>query len=237
MKKIGVIGGTSFKDWDGFELEEEIESHTSWGTPSSPLFKGKIGEVQVFLLLRHGKKHDIPPHKINHRANIYALQREVKKIIGISSAGALDEEINIPAISIPRDYVNFWNVQTFYDERIKHVTPTLLNDIREGLLKASEKVQKEVRDDDIYVMTRGPRLETKAEVQILKGFGDIVGMTMCPEATLCQENSIEYASITTVDNYANGIGPDKVKYEDIVETARDNWENVTKILEEYLQGL
>ncbi|MGM0406058.1 MAG: MTAP family purine nucleoside phosphorylase [Thermoplasmatota archaeon] len=237
MKKIGVIGGTSFKDWDGFEVQEEIDAYTSWGTPSSPLLKGEINGVQVFLLLRHGKKHDIPPHKINHRANIYALQREVKNIIGISSAGALNEDINVPAISIPRDYVNFWNVQTFYDERIKHVTPTLLNDIRKGLLKASEKIQKEVRDEDVYVMTRGPRLETKAEVQILKGFGDVVGMTMCPEATLCQENSIDYASVITVDNYANGIGPDKVKYEDIVETARDNWDNVTEILEAYFEGL
>ncbi|MFW6141364.1 MAG: MTAP family purine nucleoside phosphorylase [Candidatus Saliniplasma sp.] len=237
MKKIGVIGGTSFKDWDGFEIEEEIESHTPWGTPSSPLLEGMINGVQVFLLLRHGRNHDIPPHKINHRANIYALQREVRNIIGISSAGALKDDIEVPTISIPSDYVNFWNVHTFYDERIKHVTPALSKAIREGLLEASQEVQIEIRDEDVYVMTKGPRLETKAEVDILKRFGDIVGMSMGPEATLCKENSIEYASITTVDNYAHGIGPEKVKYEDIVETARDNWDNITKILEAYFAGL
>ncbi|MFW6040384.1 MAG: MTAP family purine nucleoside phosphorylase [Thermoplasmatota archaeon] len=235
MSGIGVIGGTSFKRWDSFNIIEEIDRTTPWGSPSSSIMKGDIDGKEIFLLLRHGESHDIPPHRINNRANIYALQRHVDEIIGISSAGALKENIDVPSISIPKDYVNFWGIQTFYDEKIKHITPSLSTNLREELITACEKIGKDVRKKDVYVKTEGPRLETKAEVKILKNFGDIVGMTLPPEATLCKEANVKYNCIVTIDNFAHGIGPEKVDYKDIVSTARNNWDQVKEILERFLK--
>ncbi len=236
MPQIGIIGGTAFKDWKSFKVKEERREETPWGTPSSPLIIGDVNGTEVVLLLRHGKNHNIPPHKINNRANIYALERKVDQIVGLSSAGAAKEEIEVPSISVPKDYVNFWNVTTFYNEKIKHATPELSEELREMIIEASEKAGfDDVRTDDVYVQTTGPRLETRAEVNILKNFGELIGMTMAPEATLCKEVGLEYASIVTNDNYAHGVNDVKVDYEEIKNTARENWSNVEKILKEFLE--
>ncbi len=236
MEAIGVIAGTSFAEWDEFNIEEKKEKHTPWGTPSSPLYEGTLHGEKVILLRRHGPDHDIPPHRINHRANIYALQKEVDEVIGICSAGSLSSEIEVPSVSIPDDYVNYWNPITFYNEKIKHVTPELSGRLRGELLKASQEAGfEDLNDDAVYVQTEGPRLETKAEVKILSDFGDLVGMTMASEATLCKEAAVEYAAVVSIDNYANGVKDEKVDYEEIVDTAQDNWENIKNILEIFLK--
>ncbi|MFO7990912.1 MAG: MTAP family purine nucleoside phosphorylase [Thermoplasmata archaeon] len=230
MTAIGIIGGTGFKTWKELEDVKSVESTTPWGTPSSPLFNGSLHGTDVYLIMRHGEKKDIPAHMVNHRANIYALQRHTKKIIGVSSAGALIKEIQVPSISIPSDYVNLWNIISFFNESIMHVTPSLSNELRDKLLDCCDGSDVPVRDSDIYVQTVGPRLETKAEINVLGTMGDLVGMTMAAEATLSKEANLKYASITTVDNYANGIIDDKIDYQEIVSRAEHNWENATKIL-------
>lgn len=237
MPGIGIIGGTGFKEWDAFEMKGERDEETPWGTPSSSLLVGEVQDTEVVLLLRHGEDRDIPPHQINHHANIYALQREVEEIVGISSAGALYPELKVPCISVPEDYLNFWNVPTFYHEEIKHITPELSEGLRMGILGSADEMmeEKEVRRDDVYIQTTGPRLETRAEVKALKNFGDLVGMTMASEATLAKETDVDYASIVSVDNYAHGIQGEEVDYEEIVETARENWENVTALIESFLE--
>ena len=149
MTGIGVIGGTGFKQWESFHIKEELNLTTPWGTPSSPIYKGEVDDIEIFLLLRHGENHDIPPHQINYRANIYALQRKVEEVIGISSAGALKVDIEVPTTSIPIDYVNFWNVETFYDEKIKHITPELSERLRKELLKSGRNINGGLRDEDI----------------------------------------------------------------------------------------
>lgn len=235
MTEIGIIGGTGFSEWEEFEIDEKMDEDAPWGTPSSPIYKGTIKGTEVYFLRRHGERHDIPPHRINHRANIYVLQRYVKDIIGLSSVGALDEDIPVPSVSIPEDYVNFWNATTFYDESIKHATPELSQGLRGSLIDSAENTGVSAREEDVYVMTSGPRLETQAEVKILASFGDLVGMTLAPEATLCKETGLKYASVVTADNYANGINQEVVDYEEIKERARDNFDRVKNILEDMLK--
>jgi len=236
MARIGLIGGTTLKDWDEFEIKEKIEKNTPWGTPSSPLFKGSLNGEEIMLLMRHGQDHTIPPHRINHRANIYALQKEVDEIIGICSSGALKEDIEVPSLSIPDDYVSFWNPITFYNEKIKHVTPELSQVLRNQLIEAAKEVDNNnINSGGIYVQTEGPRLETKAEVRVLQKFGDLVGMTMASEATLSKESALNYAALVTVDNYAHGVKDEKVEYEEIVDTAIDNWDNVKDVLTRFLK--
>ncbi len=236
MSRIGLIGGTSLKDWDEFEIKETEKKNTPWGTPSSPVFKGRLGEEDMVLLMRHGPDHTIPPHRINHRANVYALQKEVDEIIGICSSGALDGDKKVPSLSIPDDYVNFWNPITFYNEKIKHITPELSKVLRNQLIESAQKSNHDdISTEDVYIQTEGPRLETGAEVKILQRFGDLVGMTMASEATLSKESALKYAALVTVDNYAHGIKDEKVEYEEIVDTARDNWDKVKDILITFLK--
>jgi len=233
MSRIGLIGGTALKDWDEFEIKETEKKNT---TPSSPLFKGTLEGEEIVLLMRHGPDHTIPPHRINHRANVYAMQKEVDEIVGICSSGALSEDISVPSISIPEDYVNFWNPLTFYNEKIKHVTPELSQVLRNQLIEAAQESDHDnIRSEDVYVQTEGPRLETKAEVKILQQFGDLVGMTMASEATLSKESALEYAALVTIDNYAHGVKGEEVEYEEIVDTARDNWSKVKDILITFLK--
>ncbi len=236
MSDIGIIGGTGFAEWDGFVVDEKEKKHTPWGTPSSPLYRGTLKGKKIVLLKRHGPEHDIPPHRINHRANIYALQKEVDELVGICSAGALREDIKVPSISIPNDYVNLWNPITFYNEKIKHVTPGLSFSLRDELIKASKETGEDINEEGIYIQTQGPRLETKAEVNILCDFGDLVGMTMASESTLCKETGVGYAALVSVDNYANGVKKEELDYEEIVDTAQNNWENIKKILEIFLES-
>ncbi len=237
MTSLGIVCGTGFKEQNDLKIKDTLEVNTPWGTPSSPLYRCKLSGKDVVLLLRHGPRRNIPPHRINHRANIYALQREVEGIIGISSAGALRGDIPVPSVSVPADYINLWNSITFYEESIKHVTPSLSPGIRKGLLSAGPKTEDKntVRDGDIYVQTTGPRLETMAEVRMLSQYGDLVGMTMASEATLAREVHLDYASLVTVDNYGHGVGPESIRYEEIVNTARNNWSTVLDILKIYLE--
>ncbi len=238
MASLGFICGTGYDDWDEFEVTEEIDVNTPWGTPSSPLIKGELAGKEMLLLLRHGKHRNIPPHRINHRANIYALQEEVDEIVGTSSAGALDLSIDIPSISIPEDYINLADVPTYFDDEIKHITPKLSDDMRQGLIEAGEIIDELdlVDDEYVYIQTAGPRLETRAEVKMISEWGDLVGMTMASEATLSREADMGYASVVSIDNYANGIGDEKLEFEEIIANARQNWSSVKALMERFVES-
>lgn len=237
MSSLGIICGTGFKEQKDLKIKETKKIETPWGTPSSPLYICTLSGKEVVLLLRHGQDRTLPPHRINHRANIFALQREVDEIVGVASAGALKGDIPVPSISVPKDYVNLWNAITFFEDTINHITPELSPKLRKNILDSAKMTEEMpvARDSDIYVQTSGPRLETKAEVKVLSDLGDIVGMTMASEATLAKEANMEYAAVVTVDNYANGVGPDSIRYEDIVNTARDNWKTVTDMLKVFIR--
>ncbi len=116
------------------------------------------------------------------------------------------------------------------------MTPGLSDTLRDQLIEAAQEVDNnQINSEEVYVQTEGPRLETKAEVKILKRFGDLVGMTMASEATLSKECALEYAALVTVDNYAHGVKDEKVDYEEIVDTARDNWDEIKEILIRFLK--
>ncbi len=236
MNAIGIIGGTAFQDMKELKTKAVEKTHTPWGSPSSHIHRAELEDKEVLIIFRHGEGHDIPPHRVNNRANIYALQREVDTIIGVSSAGALSESINVPSISVPKDYVNMWNIETFYDGSIKHITPDLSPTLRKELIRSASEIEDiVVRTEDVYVQTSGPRLETKAEVKIIRSFGDLVGMTMAPEATLCKEINVDYASLVSVDNYANGLVDKKITYDEISETATKNREASLTIIRNLLK--
>ena len=123
---------------------------------------------------------------------------------------------------MPDDFIGFWDIPTYYDDKVVHATPSLDDGLRTVLVAAAKDAKATVRAEGVYVQTTGPRLETRAEVAHFKTFGDIVGMTMASEATLASELGIPYAALCTVDNFAHGIVDEPLTFDRIRETQRKN---------------
>ncbi len=225
MAKMGIIAGPAFRRIGLSEDVNPLEVSTRFGKLTV------LASDDMVFLPRHGMEDSIPPHQINHRAHLSAFKElGVPRIIGVNSVGSLKPEIPPNTIVIPHDYINLWGIQTLFDHEIRHITPQLSEDLRRFILGVAKRRRIEVTGEGIYIQTTGPRLETRAEVHLLKQFGDVVGMTMGNEATLAEELSIPYASICSVDNYCHGISQTPLTAEEILRNARSNMERVKSLV-------
>jgi 5'-methylthioadenosine phosphorylase len=234
MGKIGVISGTLALQKAGFlgELREEI-TENAFGTALV------LHAPDLVLIPRHGKDPDrhIPPHRINHAANLTAFKTlGVDEVIGICSTGSLREMLKPGAIVIPDDFVLLHGGPTVFDTKPVHITPAIDEKIRQKIIDAARRAHIDCADGGVYWQTQGPRLETRAEIRLMSGFADIVGMTMAGEAVIAQELDIPYASICSVDNFAHGIGGEKLMIDSVLRHARANTERIAGILQKYLEG-
>lgn len=230
MKNLAIIGGTSLKESDLFRKYKAINK------------KNKYGKVTIFTNSRtfYIQRHhgNTPPHSINYRAYIQALSDlKVNRIISVNSTGSLKKNIKTPSILIPDDFVSLWNVPTFFDNEIMHVCPTFCESLRTVILNTARRIDPRTYRQGTYIQTTGPRFETPAEIRLLANYGDIIGMTLGSEITLANEKNIEFASICTVDNFANGLGG-PISHESVVQGARENKikleEIISSILKKYL---
>jgi 5'-methylthioadenosine phosphorylase len=227
---IGIIGGTGLYNSTLMNRYAEENIETEYG-----LVKLFLGEQTAFLP-RHGIDADIPPHRINFKANISAFkQKGIKEIIGVNSVGSLNENIPPPTILIPHDYMNPFRIPTYFDSKIVHITPSLSKSLRERIIQLAKAEKMNFIDRGIYIQTLGPRLETKAEIKMLKSYGEVVGMTMASEATLAKELELEYASICSVDNFANGIVKEELSFTNIKKNAGVNCEIILDFLMKFVK--
>src|SRR2546423_7745897 len=220
---IGIIGGSALGD--AFELEKEQARFlvTPHGAPSDPPRVGMYAGVQVAFLPRHGKDHRIPPHKLNHRANLWALKEiGATYVIGTSSTGSLKKAIRPGSFVVPDDFVGFWEIPTYYDDRVVHSTPSLDASLRAALSEAAKDAKAVVRDRGVYVQTTGPRLETRAEIAVFKSIGGVVGLTVACEACLASGLGVPYWFLWTDGHFAHGIVDEPLTFETIRETQRAN---------------
>ncbi len=188
-------------------------------------------------MTRHGPGHTIPPHHINHKANLHAMKdAEVDRVVSTSSVGSLKKHIRPGGLIVPDDYICPWEIPT-YDEGVIHVTPQLDPSLRLLLLEAARATGVPVHERGVYVQTAGPRLETKAEVRMFREFGDVVGMTMASEATLARELDLPYASLCTVDNYCHGIVDEPLTHDQIVAGQHENAQALKRALLALLETL
>jgi purine nucleoside phosphorylase len=230
----GIIAGGGFSP-AGIETAKKETMETPFGEPSDHFHIGRLGGTEVVYLSRHGPE-GIPPHRINHRANIYALKKlEVSEVIGVNSVGSLSKELSPGTIVIPHDYLSPWEILTFYEHHVVHITPNLDASLRKRLIQGAEGTGVAFVKEGIYIQTIGPRLETKAEIAMLRNFGDVVGMTMAHEATLCQEVGLAYASICSVDNYCHGIVDKPLTEKEIVQKGRENAAAIHKVLRRVME--
>jgi len=223
---VGVISGTLQVEKELFEGAKDSQVDTPYGVARLKESDG------IIFVQRHGKS-DIPPHMINHKANIWALSRRTDTIIALSSVGSVKPSIKPPAIVIPHDYVSL-NPPTFFDDRIVHATPGFDEPLRQTIIRAARKNKIRTLNRGVYWQSPGPRLETESEVRMISRFADLVGMTVASEATLAGELGLSYAAICSVDNFANGVGRQKLKFEDIRASAAKNRANIESLLTKVL---
>jgi 5'-methylthioadenosine phosphorylase len=224
--KHGLITGSL--QFEPAELDEFAEHEIETDHGEVTYLEGN----KFILINRHGKSKTVPPHKINHHANISVFAvLKIKKVIGISSVGSLNPELKPPMFILPDDYINLWDIPTFFDNEIKHITPGLNDELGETLYEKMKELNLLVVKGGTYIQTHGPRLETKAEINMLKDYGDVIGMTMASEATLAKEKELKFAIISSIDNYCHGITPESLSFEIIKENQQKSSENILNILQ------
>jgi 5'-methylthioadenosine phosphorylase len=204
-------------------------------TPYRPV---EIGEDERLVFLQRHGRPPLPPHRINHRANLLALKQcGVRFLVAVNSTGSLIRALKPGSLVVPDDYFNPWAIPTFFDDRPEFTTPGLSAEVRRALLAAGRRLGIGLVDGGTYIQTTGPRFETRAEVRVLAGWGEIVGMTMAAEATLARELDLAYASLCLVDNYANGVAEQTVDIREVEEAQRQNSRILEKLLPAVLAEL
>ena len=214
MTPLAIIGGTGLDELDGLEVRRSRTVATPYGEPSRPIQEGRLGDTPVYFLQRHGSPDAIPPHRINYRANIWALHSlGVGGIVGINAVGGIAPTMRPGRILIPDQIIDYtWGREHTFDDggsgSLMHIdfTQPYDADLRLELIDAARASDCEYTSAGVHGVTQGPRLETAAEVQRMARDGcDVVGMTGMPEAALARELGVPYASICMVVNAAAGL--------------------------------
>ncbi|MDY6979165.1 MAG: S-methyl-5'-thioinosine phosphorylase [Pseudomonadota bacterium] len=240
MSKVAIIGGTGLTSLQNLQISGREIMHTPYGEPSSTLVRGKLGDNDVLFLPRHGSGHTITPHRINYRANLWALKEAgAEMIIAVNAIGGIQPEFQPGSLVIPDQIIDYtWGrSNTFFDEGdnpVVHVDFTwpYSASLRQALLTASKRANVAVIDKATYGATQGPRLETAAEINKLEADGcNIVGMTGMPEAVLARELEVSYASIGVVANLAAGRHDGEITMEEIEQHLAEGMKNVRTLLE------
>lgn len=240
MVKIGIIGGSGLDDPDILKNKQEKEVNTPFGKPSSNLTIGKIQEVDVVILARHGKKHTIPPTKVNYRANILALKQEgCTHILATTAVGSLKEEIERGDLVIIDQFIDFTRHReiTFhenFENGPKHtpMAEPFDNFLRKKLIETCKELGYKLHEKGTVVTIEGPRFSTKAESKLFRLWGaDIINMSIAPEAILSNELGIPYAAIAMSTDYdCWRTGEESVTWEQILSVFHSNAKKVVDLL-------
>ncbi len=238
MSKIGVIGGSGLYEIKGLTLKGKKTISTPFGKPSENYQLGEINGTDLIFLPRHGKHHDIPPHMINYRANIWGFKKlGVDRILSISAVGCIKKGLKPGNIVVLDQVLDMTRNRksTFYDGKdgVVHIdfTEPYCAELQKILVKAGRGLPSPVKKGGTYVAVEGPRLESASEIKsfALLG-GDVVGMTGMPEASLARELEICYAGLSVVANYAAGISKRKLTVTEVMEAMKEATESIKTLL-------
>jgi 5'-methylthioadenosine phosphorylase len=238
--KIGIIGGSGLDDPKLLENYEEVEVGTPYGTPSSKITCGKIGNTEVCILARHGKKHQIPPTQVNNRANIFALGKlGCKHIIATTAVGSLREEIGRGDFVILSDFIDFTRHRkiTFFEEFKENPEHTPMADpfsvlLRKKIIASCKSLGIPFHEKGTVITIEGPRFSTRAESNMFRMWGaDVINMSIAPEAILAKEAALEYSAIAMSTDYdCWKLDEEPVSWNQILKTFNENSEKMKKLL-------
>ncbi|MFT4539936.1 MAG: 5'-methylthioadenosine phosphorylase [Planctomycetota bacterium] len=235
---IGVIGGSGLYEIDGLTDIEEVKLSTPFGAPSDAYITGRLGDVKMVFLPRHGRGHRVSPSEINYRANVWGMRKlGVSRILSVSAVGSMREDI------VPGEFVV---IDQFFD-RTRHRPDTFFTDgcvahvmfadpvspaLCKVLVDASNKLGLKVHEGGTYVCMEGPQFSTRAESKIYRKWGvDVIGMTNLTEAKLAREAEIGYATLAMATDYdCWHEGHDDVTVEAIIATMNQNVENARRVI-------
>ncbi len=237
--QIGVFGGSGFYSF--LKQRKEVEIKTPYGNPSDNVTIGKVEGIKVAFIPRHGSSHTIPPHKINYRANVWAMkQLGVTQIFGPCAAGSLQPHIKPGDFVICDQFVDRTNsrADTYYDgPKTIHITSAEPYCPRMGkaIYGAAQSMGMDCRPKGTVVVIQGPRFSTKAESRWYSKQGwEVINMTQYPEAYLARELEICYSNISLITDYDAGLedNPDiePVTTEEIIKMFQQNTEKLRELL-------
>lgn len=241
---LAVIGGTGLYQIAELDNVDTHQPPTRYGALSGPVRVGTLEGLRVAFLARHGEGHSVPPHRINYRANLAALQAlGARRVIALNTVGGITERFGPRVLACPDQLIDYtWGrVSTFCEEEgtdVLHVdfgdpyTPSL----RAQLLDAARAAGVDVVDGGCYGATQGPRLETRAEIARLRRDGcDLVGMTGMPEAALARELGLEYACLAIVANWAAGCADaEEITFQEVLDNVAAVSASIPAILRRFL---
>ncbi len=212
---LAIIGGTGLYALDELSDVERRTVDTRWGAPSDVITIGTWHGCRVAFLARHGREHQIAPHRVNYRANLAALKElGARTVIGVNAVGGVRADMPPQALVLPDQLIDYTDgrASSFSDaagETVVHIdfSEPYSAALRAALAAAAKSAGVALVGDGCYGCTQGPRLETIAEVRRLQRDGvDLIGMTGMPEAALAREAGLDYACLAVVANWAAGIG-------------------------------
>jgi 5'-methylthioadenosine phosphorylase len=242
---VGVIGGTGLYEMEGIEGLEEVRVETPFGDPSDAVLKGRLGEVTVLFLPRHGRGHRYTPTHVPYRANVYALKvLGAEWVISVSAVGSLRQEIHPGDAIVVDQFIDRTRLRsnTFFEDGIVgHVefADPVCPALAAHLIEAARSAGVKVHEKGTYCCMEGPAFSTRAESNLYRQWGaDLIGMTNIPEAKLAREAELCYATIALATDYDCWY-PDHgdVTIEEIISTLRSNVVKAKKIIAEALRGL
>jgi 5'-methylthioadenosine phosphorylase len=209
--RLGVLGGSGLYAMEGLEAVEEIRMDTPYGTPSDDLRLGRLGDLEVVFLARHGRHHTFTPTEVPYRANLWALRSlGVRWILSVSAVGSLQEEVRPLDMLVPDQFIDRTHQRplSFFGEgAVAHVTAAdpycavlsrMLADVGESLMPQGRRLHR----GGTYLCMEGPAFSTRAESELYRSWGcDVIGMTNHTEARLAREAEMAYATLAMVTDY------------------------------------
>ncbi|HWU76998.1 MAG TPA: S-methyl-5'-thioinosine phosphorylase [Rhodanobacter sp.] len=242
---LAVIGGSGLYNLPGLGDSSRHTMDTPYGPASGDVVVGRFAGRRIAFLARHGESHTLPPHRVNYRANVWALHSlGAHRVIGVNAVGGIRADMGPRVIVVPDQVIDYTHGRytSFCDvdgAEVKHIdfSEPYTESLRQQLLVAARTAGIAAIDGGCYGATQGPRLESRAEIARMKRDGcDLVGMTGMPEAVLARELGLEYACLALVANFAAGCGDEaEISIEEIFAHLAAATAEVPRLLAAMLQ--
>jgi 5'-methylthioinosine phosphorylase len=244
---LAVIGGSGLYQFGGLENSERHALQTPFGAASGDIVTGDFHGRRLAFLARHGESHTVPPHRVNYRANLWALHAiGARRIVAVNAVGGIRDDMGPRTLVVPDQIIDYTHGRytSFNDvegAEVRHIdfSEPYSAGLRQAIVAAARAEGLPVVDGGCHGVTQGPRLETRAEIARMKRDGcDLVGMTGMPEAVLARELDMEFACLALVANFAAGAGDEaEISIEEIFAHLAAATAHVPPILGRLLAGL
>ena len=208
-RTLGVIGGSGLYELEHLTDVEELEVSTSFGPPSDRIVAGNIGATRLLFVPRHGRGHQLAPHRVNYRANVLALKMAgAEQILSVSAVGSMKEHIHPGDMVVVDQFIDRTRhrIDTFFDDDgvVAHVgfADPIDEQLASSLVDAAKRADAIVHHGGTYLSMEGPQFSTRAESELYRSWGvSVIGMTNLPEARLAREAELPYATLAMVTDY------------------------------------